>query len=257
MDANISLIKILSNAGVKMTEADAKGIFDALVRHWQNPSSCGDHDRTFGAEDSVAGTDGAVPRRGHHVGLETENKHAVMPNNYHQSVTPLLIPFETLLERNSRPESNHERRFISRGLVHIDYNVCFEKCTTLRIPEIVPFRLSRNMLTSLGVTGVEGNFRIGCEQTMKVMRKNKEIWGRFWHLYMILWLIDSLKYRLHKEGEEMLVVVEPALVAKDRHARVSQDKSRKVKVGGGLKNRSLNTLFQLKVALPILHLSAA
>ncbi|KAF9550371.1 Serine/threonine-protein kinase smg1 [Mortierella hygrophila] len=60
-------------------------------------------------------------------------------------------------------------------LVHIDYNVCFEKGKRLRIPEIVPFRLSRNMLTSLGVTGVEGNFRIGCEQTMKVMRKNKEI----------------------------------------------------------------------------------
>ncbi|KAF9364732.1 hypothetical protein BGX34_000626 [Mortierella sp. NVP85] len=65
--------------------------------------------------------------------------------------------------------------FASGDLVHIDYNVCFEKGATLRIPEIVPFRLSRNMLTSLGVTGVEGNFRIGCEHTMKVMRKNKEI----------------------------------------------------------------------------------
>ncbi|KAI7828584.1 hypothetical protein BC939DRAFT_443330 [Gamsiella multidivaricata] len=65
--------------------------------------------------------------------------------------------------------------FTTGDLVHIDYNVCFEKGKRLRIPEIVPFRLSRNMLTSLGVTGVEGNFRIGCEQTMKVMRKNKEI----------------------------------------------------------------------------------
>ncbi|KAG0253543.1 Serine/threonine-protein kinase smg1 [Mortierella polycephala] len=65
--------------------------------------------------------------------------------------------------------------FTTGDLVHIDYNVCFEKGKRLRIPEIVPFRLSRNMLTSLGLTGVEGNFRIGCEQTMKVMRKNKEI----------------------------------------------------------------------------------
>ncbi|KAF9924106.1 Serine/threonine-protein kinase smg1, partial [Modicella reniformis] len=65
--------------------------------------------------------------------------------------------------------------FTTGDLVHIDYNVCFEKGKRLRIPEIVPFRLTRNMLTSLGVTGVEGNFRIGCEQTMKVMRKNKEI----------------------------------------------------------------------------------
>ncbi|KAG0244135.1 Serine/threonine-protein kinase smg1 [Mortierella sp. GBA43] len=65
--------------------------------------------------------------------------------------------------------------FTTGDLVHIDYNVCFEKGKRLRIPEIVPFRLTRNMLTSLGVTGTEGNFRIGCENTMKVMRKNKEI----------------------------------------------------------------------------------
>ncbi|KAF9583795.1 hypothetical protein BGW38_008502, partial [Lunasporangiospora selenospora] len=65
--------------------------------------------------------------------------------------------------------------FTTGDLVQIDYNVCFEKGKRLRIPEVVPFRLTRNMLTSFGVTGVEGNFRIGCEQTMKVMRKNKEI----------------------------------------------------------------------------------
>ncbi|GJJ73027.1 serine/threonine-protein kinase SMG1 [Entomortierella parvispora] len=65
--------------------------------------------------------------------------------------------------------------FTTGDMVHIDYNVCFEKGRRLRIPEIVPFRLTRNMLTSLGATGVEGNFRIACEQTMKVMRKNKEI----------------------------------------------------------------------------------
>jgi len=65
--------------------------------------------------------------------------------------------------------------FTTGDMVHIDYNVCFEKGRRLRIPEIVPFRLTRNILTSLGTTGVEGNFRIACEQTMKVMRKNKEI----------------------------------------------------------------------------------
>ncbi|KAF9298818.1 Serine/threonine-protein kinase smg1 [Mortierella antarctica] len=65
--------------------------------------------------------------------------------------------------------------FTTGDLVHIDYNVCFEKGKRLRIPEVVPFRLTRNILTSFGVTGVEGNFRVGCEQTMKVMRKNKEI----------------------------------------------------------------------------------
>lgn len=40
-------------------------------------------------------------------------------------------------------------------VVHIDYNVCFEKGKLLRVPERVPFRMTQNMQTALGVTGVE------------------------------------------------------------------------------------------------------
>ncbi|KAG8236827.1 hypothetical protein J437_LFUL017284 [Ladona fulva] len=40
-------------------------------------------------------------------------------------------------------------------VVHIDYNVCFEKGRTLRVPEKVPFRMTPNLETALGVTGVE------------------------------------------------------------------------------------------------------
>lgn len=40
-------------------------------------------------------------------------------------------------------------------MVHIDYNVCFEKGKTLRVPEKVPFRMTPNIRTALGVTGVE------------------------------------------------------------------------------------------------------
>lgn len=43
----------------------------------------------------------------------------------------------------------------SGDLVHIDYNVCFEKGKTLRVPEKVPFRLTPNIQEALGVTGVE------------------------------------------------------------------------------------------------------
>ncbi|KAJ8715855.1 hypothetical protein PYW08_013140 [Mythimna loreyi] len=43
----------------------------------------------------------------------------------------------------------------SGEVVHIDYNVCFEKGKTLRVPEKVPFRMTPNMVTALGVTGVE------------------------------------------------------------------------------------------------------
>ncbi|KAH8289197.1 hypothetical protein KR054_001577 [Drosophila jambulina] len=62
----------------------------------------------------------------------------------------------------------------SGNIVHIDYNVCFEKGRTLRIPEKVPFRLTQNLVHALGITGIEGSFRLGCEYVLKVMRKERE-----------------------------------------------------------------------------------
>ncbi|CAG9824418.1 unnamed protein product [Phaedon cochleariae] len=62
----------------------------------------------------------------------------------------------------------------SGDVVHIDYNVCFEKGKTLRVPEKVPFRLTPNIKDALGVTGVEGIFRLACENVMKTMRKGRE-----------------------------------------------------------------------------------
>lgn len=49
-------------------------------------------------------------------------------------------------------------------VVHIDYNVCFEKGKSLRVPEKVPFRMTQNIETAFGVTKVEGVFRLSCEQ---------------------------------------------------------------------------------------------
>lgn len=59
-------------------------------------------------------------------------------------------------------------------VVHIDYNVCFEKGKNLRVPEKVPFRMTPNIETALGVTGIEGIFRVSCEHVLKVLRKGRE-----------------------------------------------------------------------------------
>ncbi|KAG0475892.1 hypothetical protein HPP92_012733 [Vanilla planifolia] len=45
--------------------------------------------------------------------------------------------------------------FCSGEVVHIDYNVCFDKGRRLKIPEIVPFRLTQTIEAALGLTGVE------------------------------------------------------------------------------------------------------
>jgi hypothetical protein len=42
-----------------------------------------------------------------------------------------------------------------KQVVHIDYNVCFEKGKSLRVPEKVPFRMTQNLETALGLTGIE------------------------------------------------------------------------------------------------------
>lgn len=59
-------------------------------------------------------------------------------------------------------------------VVHIDYNVCFEKGKSLRVPEKVPFRMTHNIEAALGVTGVEGIFRLSCEQVVQMMRRGRE-----------------------------------------------------------------------------------
>lgn len=59
-------------------------------------------------------------------------------------------------------------------MVHIDYNVCFEKGKTLRVPEKVPFRMTQNIKTALGVTGVEGQFRLACEHVLKMVKKGRD-----------------------------------------------------------------------------------
>ncbi|PFH50130.1 hypothetical protein AMATHDRAFT_145857 [Amanita thiersii Skay4041] len=59
-------------------------------------------------------------------------------------------------------------------VVHVDFNCLFEKGKTLETPERVPFRLTQNIVDGLGVTGVEGVFRIACEVTLQLLRDNKD-----------------------------------------------------------------------------------
>ena len=62
----------------------------------------------------------------------------------------------------------------SGELLHIDYNVCFEKGTKLRVPELVPFRLTQLLRSGLGFMDLRGPFRIACEQSLQMLRDNRE-----------------------------------------------------------------------------------
>ncbi|XP_055826815.1 serine/threonine-protein kinase ATM isoform X2 [Solanum dulcamara] len=82
-------------------------------------------------------------------------------------------------------------------VVHIDLGVAFEQGLMLKTPERVPFRLSRDIIDGMGITGVEGVFRRCCEETLSVMRTNKEalltIIEVFIHDPLYKWALSPLK----------------------------------------------------------------
>ncbi|KAL9265361.1 Serine/threonine-protein kinase ATM-like protein [Drosera capensis] len=85
----------------------------------------------------------------------------------------------------------------SAEVVHIDLGVAFEQGLMLKTPERVPFRLTRDIIDGMGVTGVEGVFRRCCEETLSVMRTNKEalltIVEVFIHDPLYKWALSPLK----------------------------------------------------------------
>lgn len=59
-------------------------------------------------------------------------------------------------------------------VVHIDYNICFEKGHNLRVPEKVPFRMTQNIQHALGLTGCEGLFKLSSQQVLSILRQKRE-----------------------------------------------------------------------------------
>ncbi|PHT64079.1 Serine/threonine-protein kinase ATR [Capsicum annuum] len=58
--------------------------------------------------------------------------------------------------------------------VHVDFSCLFDKGLQLEKPELVPFRLTQNMIDGLGITGYEGIFLKVCEITLSVLRAHRE-----------------------------------------------------------------------------------
>ena len=62
----------------------------------------------------------------------------------------------------------------SGEVVHIDLGVAFESGRVLPVPEVVPFRLTRDLVDGMGISGVEGPFRRCCEFTLEALRKSQD-----------------------------------------------------------------------------------
>ncbi|XP_076001414.1 serine-protein kinase ATM isoform X2 [Genypterus blacodes] len=118
-------------------------------------------------------------------------------------------------------------------LVHIDLGVAFEQGKVLPTPETVPFRLSRDIVDGMGITGVEGVFRRCCEKTMEVMRSSQEALLTIVEvlLYDPLfdWTMNPLKafYLQRDEQQELNATISSTLggVEIDNHRKFSDSQS--------------------------------
>ena len=79
----------------------------------------------------------------------------------------------------------------------------------MEVPERVPFRLTQNMVDALGVTGVEGVFRIASELSLQLLRDNKDILmsvlDTFIHDPLVEWIADQKKQQLMRVESLMIL----------------------------------------------------
>ena len=101
-------------------------------------------------------------------------------------------------------------------VVHIDLGIAFEQGQLLPTPERVPFRLTRNIVDGMGVTGTEGAMRRCCEASLRVLRNAKEP------------LLTILEVFVHDP------LYNWALTFKEMHKRQKIDESRSKKVDDGV-----------------------
>jgi phosphatidylinositol kinase/protein kinase (PI-3 family) len=80
-----------------------------------------------------------------------------------------------ILGLGDRHPSNILLDRFSGKIIHIDFGDCFEVAMRRdKYPEKIPFRLTRMLQKAMEISGIEGNYRNTCENTMRVMRANKD-----------------------------------------------------------------------------------
>ncbi|KAI8868388.1 hypothetical protein GQ42DRAFT_148457 [Ramicandelaber brevisporus] len=70
-------------------------------------------------------------------------------------------------------------------VVHIDLGIAFDNGKLLPTPELVPFRLTRDVVDGMGISGVEGVFRKCCEETLARLRECAQV---------VVTILDVLKF---------------------------------------------------------------
>ncbi|CAF2985075.1 unnamed protein product [Rotaria sp. Silwood2] len=78
----------------------------------------------------------------------------------------------------------------SEQIIHIDYNICFEKSKKLHVPEEVSYRLTQNLQNAVGIAGLEDVFSLSSENVLEILRDGKKILLNLLELFIYDPLID-------------------------------------------------------------------
>ncbi|KAG5468443.1 hypothetical protein LSCM1_02423 [Leishmania martiniquensis] len=92
-------------------------------------------------------------------------------------------------------------------VVHIDFGDCFEVAMHRALyAEAVPFRLTRLLVCALGITGVDGAYRMTCELAMKNLHRHSEnllsILEAFIYDPLINWRLNTVNEITEKSGSK-------------------------------------------------------
>ncbi|KAF2646142.1 hypothetical protein P280DRAFT_439907 [Massarina eburnea CBS 473.64] len=94
----------------------------------------------------------------------------------------------------------------SGEVVHIDLGVSFEAGRVLPVPEVVPFRLTRDLVDAMGYTKTEGVFRRCCEFTMDTLREERESIMTLLNVLrydpLVNWSVNPTKAKRMQEGQD-------------------------------------------------------
>lgn len=92
--------------------------------------------------------------------------------------------------------------------VKLFLGIAFEQGKILPVPELIPFRLTRDIEVAMGVSGVEGVMRRCCEQTMKVLREQKEVIVTLLQVLLydplFIWAITPSSLRPNSESDQFM-----------------------------------------------------
>jgi ataxia telangiectasia mutated family protein len=102
----------------------------------------------------------------------------------------------------------------SGEVVHIDLGIAFDQGKLLRIPERVPFRMTRDMVDGMGKCGTQGVFQRCAEETLRVLRDRSDViltvLEVFKHDPLHSWTASELKIKKVQDN-----TTEPTRVARD------------------------------------------